>query len=51
MAPTHKHYDEPKDVPVPAPGMPLAPRLQNLGSYAFPVTTKIPRAQLFINQG
>lgn len=29
----------------------LAPRLQNLGDYTFPVTTKSERAQLFINQG
>ena len=29
----------------------LAPRLQNLGDYKFPVTTSSPRAQLFINQG
>jgi tetratricopeptide (TPR) repeat protein len=28
-----------------------APRLQNLGSYAFPVTTASPDAQRFINQG
>jgi hypothetical protein len=28
-APSHKHYDEPKDAPAPAPGAPLAPRLQN----------------------
>ena len=29
----------------------LAPRLQNVGKYVFPVTTKNARAQLFINQG
>jgi len=29
----------------------LAPRLQNLGDYKFPVSTSSPRAQLFINQG
>ncbi len=28
----------------------MAPRLQNLGDYQFPVTTKSARAQLFINQ-
>ena len=50
-APAHKHYDEPKDVPAPAPGMPLAPRLQNLGVHTFPVSTKVERAQLFMNQG
>src|SRR5688572_28606125 len=30
---------------------PLAPRLQNLGVHTFPVTTKVARAQLFMNQG
>ena len=37
--------------PPPAPGMPLAPRLQNLGVHTFPVSTKVERAQLFMNQG
>ena len=50
-APSHKHYDEPKDVPPPAPGAPLAPRLQNLGVHTFPVSTKVARAQQFMNQG
>ena len=50
-APAHKHYDEPKDAPAPAPGQPLAPRLQNLGVHTFPVHTKVARAQLFMNQG
>ena len=31
--------------------MPLAPRLQNLGVHTFPVSTKVERAQLFMNQG
>jgi tetratricopeptide (TPR) repeat protein len=50
--PGHKHYDTPAnyDQP-PSPGMPLAPRLQNLGVHAFPVTTGVERAQLFVNQG
>ena len=51
ITPAHKHYDEPKDVPAPAPGTPLAPRLQNLGVHSFPVSTKVARAQLFMNQG
>ncbi len=51
VAPSHKHYDEPKDVPAPAPGTPLAPRLQNLGVHSFPVSTTVARAQLFMNQG
>jgi tetratricopeptide (TPR) repeat protein len=29
----------------------IAPRLQNLGDYQFPVTTRSKEAQLFINQG
>jgi tetratricopeptide (TPR) repeat protein len=50
--PTHKHYDKPAGYDQqPAPGMPLAPRLQNLGVHTFPVTTKSARAQLFMNQG
>jgi tetratricopeptide (TPR) repeat protein len=50
--PTHKHYDRPDnfDEP-PTPNAPVAPRLQNLGVHAFPVTTSVPQAQLFINQG
>jgi tetratricopeptide (TPR) repeat protein len=49
--PTHKHYAEPENVPPPKPGAPLAPRLQNLGVHTFPVSTKVERAQLFMNQG
>ena len=41
----------PPDAPPPAPGQPLAPRLQNLGVHTFPVSTKVERAQLFMNQG
>jgi tetratricopeptide (TPR) repeat protein len=51
-APSHKHYVEPAATAAqPAPGAPLAPRLQNLGVHTFPVTTKTARAQRFINQG
>ena len=51
-APVHKHYERPPGYDqAPAPGMPLAPRLQNLGVHTFKVTTKSARAQLFINQG
>ena len=51
-APVHKHYERPPGYDqAPAPGMPLAPRLQNLGVHSFKVTTKSARAQLFINQG
>jgi len=49
--PSHKHYDDGAPLPAPPPGTPLAPRLQNLGVHAFPVSTKIERAQLFMNQG
>jgi tetratricopeptide (TPR) repeat protein len=49
---THKHYEAPdarQDQPSPTGA--VAPRLQRLGTHAFPVSTRIPRAQLFINQG
>ena len=50
--PQHKHYDKPAGYDqAPAPGMPLAPRLQNLGVHVFPVSTRNERAQLFVNQG
>jgi tetratricopeptide (TPR) repeat protein len=50
--PEHKHYEKPAAFDqAAAPGMPVAPRLQNLGVHTFPVTTKSQRAQLFINQG
>ena len=49
--PVHKHYEKPADAIAPKPGQPLAPRLQNLGVHTFPVSTKNPRAQLFVNQG
>lgn len=51
-APRHKHYDEPAGYDADAaPGKPIAPRLQNLGVHTFRVSTKVERAQLFINQG
>jgi tetratricopeptide (TPR) repeat protein len=51
-APQHKHYDTPPGfTDQPAPGQPLAPRLQNLGVHPFPVGTQHDRAQLFMNQG
>src|SRR5215210_7733223 len=50
--PAHKHYAKPAGYDqAAAPGMPIAPRLQNLGVHIFPVTTKSSRARLFINQG
>ena len=51
-APVHKHYETPDgSAQAPAPGKPVAPRLQNLGVHTFKVTTKSARAQLFVNQG
>ena len=50
--PQHRHYDKPVEYDAPAaPGKPLAPRLQNLGVHTFPVSTRVERAQLFMNQG
>jgi tetratricopeptide (TPR) repeat protein len=46
----HVHYVEPK-AEKPSPTGALAPRLQNLGSHTFPVSTRNKQAQLFINQG
>ncbi len=48
---THRHYEHSKDADKPGPGGELAPRLQNLGKHAFPVTTKSAKAQSFVNQG
>jgi len=51
-APQHKHYETPAEFnQTPAAGMPVAPRLQNLGVHTFPVATKNARAQQFVNQG
>jgi hypothetical protein len=50
-APIHRHYEHSKEAEKPAPTGELAPRLQNLGSHTFRVTTKSRQAQLFVNQG
>jgi hypothetical protein len=51
-SPNHQHYQKlPGYDQAVAPGMPVAPRLQNLGAHTFKVTTSSDRAQLFINQG
>jgi tetratricopeptide (TPR) repeat protein len=51
-APNHQHYQRPPAYDQgAAPGMPLAPRLQSLGSHTFTVTTSSGQAQLFVNQG
>jgi tetratricopeptide (TPR) repeat protein len=49
-APHHVHYVEPPQQSVSPTGA-LAPRLQKLGTHVFPVSTKNPQAQLFMNQG
>jgi tetratricopeptide (TPR) repeat protein len=49
-APHHVHYLEPPQQTVSPTGA-IAPRLQKLGNHAFPVATKNPQAQLFMNQG
>lgn len=48
---SHKHYEHSPEADQPGPGGQIAPRLQNLGSHTFPVSTKNRDAQLFINQG
>jgi hypothetical protein len=50
-APSHQHYKEEEKANLPSPTGQLAPRLQNLGSHTFPVTTFSRDAQLFMNQG
>jgi tetratricopeptide (TPR) repeat protein len=50
-AQSHQHYTGVSEAEKPAPDGRMAPRLQNLGDHAFPVTTRSPEAQLFINQG
>ncbi|MGE0814697.1 MAG: alpha/beta fold hydrolase [Vicinamibacterales bacterium] len=47
----HKHYDQPARAEEPGPDGRLAPRLQNLGSHTFPVSTTNGEAQRFVNQG
>jgi tetratricopeptide (TPR) repeat protein len=49
----HQHYRSvrPDETIQAGPGGALAPRLQNLGSHTFKVTTRSVRAQQFINQG
>ncbi|HVW65004.1 MAG TPA: hypothetical protein VHB01_08315 [Nitrosospira sp.] len=51
QGPNHKHYEASPMANQPGPDGQLAPRLQNLGTHAFPVSTRNKRAQLFVNQG
>src|SRR6266568_2762991 len=48
--PNHVHYKAPAQEVVSPTGA-IAPRLQKLGTHVFPVSTKNPQAQLFMNQG
>jgi tetratricopeptide (TPR) repeat protein len=50
QAPNHVHYKK-AEVDIPGPDGRIAPRLHNLGTHTFPVSTASERAQLFINQG
>jgi tetratricopeptide (TPR) repeat protein len=49
-APRHQHYVQAELAGQAAPNGQLAPRLQNLGSHVFLVSTRHPDAQRFINQ-
>ena len=51
QAPVHQHYERNDAMHQPGPAGVLAPRLQNLGTHTFKVTTKSARAQQFVNQG
>jgi tetratricopeptide (TPR) repeat protein len=46
----HVHYRD-QSGPQASPSGALAPRLQNLGSHTFPVSTRNRQAQTFMNQG
>lgn len=50
-ATTHQHYAQSPAAELPGPQGALAPRLQNLGDHAFPVSTTVAAAQRFISQG
>src|SRR5690348_13095744 len=47
----HKHYVQSDMASKPGPNGQLAPRLQNLGTHTFPVSTRNKLAQRYINQG
>ncbi|MCU0255903.1 MAG: hypothetical protein MUF60_04105, partial [Vicinamibacterales bacterium] len=48
---SHQHYAVDPLALKPGPDGQLAPRLQNLGSHVFPVSTRSEQAQKFVNQG
>lgn len=49
--PTHVHYTGTEHANTPSPTGALAPRLLNLGTHTFPVTTANADAQAFVSQG
>jgi tetratricopeptide (TPR) repeat protein len=51
QAPAHKHYESSSEAEKPSATGEMAPRLQNLGPYTFPVSTRLKTAQAFFNQG
>jgi tetratricopeptide (TPR) repeat protein len=51
QVPVHKHYQENEAFDTPARSGAMAPRLQKVGTHAFPVTTSSEQAQRFMNQG
>jgi tetratricopeptide (TPR) repeat protein len=48
--PSHQHYLQSELANQTGPNGQIAPRLQNLGTHVFPVSTDLPVAQLYINQ-
>ncbi|MGH8188022.1 MAG: hypothetical protein ACREUC_15790, partial [Steroidobacteraceae bacterium] len=51
QVPGHKHYEHTEAFDATSASGAKAPRLQNVGKHAFPVTTKSEQAQRFVNQG
>lgn len=49
--PNHQHYESTPEATKPSASGALAPRLQNLGKHAFPVSCKGEGVQAFFNQG
>lgn len=48
---SHQHYARTAEADQPSPTGAIAPRLQNLGTHVFPVTTADAQAQAFVSQG
>jgi tetratricopeptide (TPR) repeat protein len=52
QTPQHQHYEKANEAHLaPSPAGQLAPRLQNLGTHAFPVSCTGENVQAFFNQG